>query len=149
MEASDHGKSLETSHERMKAFGTQLIEMHDLLRTELARLRSGSEGPKDLRSHCLAFCSALTRHHSGEDESVFPTLAERHPELRPVLEDLSRDHGLITDILLRIEAVIDDPQARDSELDGLAAIMESHFSFEERKIVEALNGLEELEGLTV
>ncbi|MFI6598790.1 hemerythrin domain-containing protein [Nonomuraea sp. NPDC050536] len=140
---------MEPSHERLKAFGTQLIEMHDWLRKELARLRSGSAGLKDLRSHCLAFCSALTRHHTGEDENVFPALAERHPELRPVLEELSRDHGFVTDILLRIAAVIDDPQARDSELDGLAAILESHFSYEERKIVEALNGLDELEGLTV
>ncbi|NUR85974.1 MAG: hemerythrin domain-containing protein [Nonomuraea sp.] len=122
-------------NDRITAFGTQLVQAHDWLREELARLRAGEAGSRDLRSHCLAFCDALTRHHTGEDETGFPALARQFPELRPVLDQLTRDHEMITEILQR---VADDP----AELDGLAAIMESHFVYEERKIVEALNALE-------
>ncbi|WP_157249764.1 hemerythrin domain-containing protein [Nonomuraea typhae] len=128
------------------AFGTQLIEAHQWLREELARLREdlGAGGrPADLRAHCLAFCSALTRHHTGEDAVAFPALAERHPELRPVLAQLEEDHQLVADILRRISALDgSDPKAALAELDGLTAIMESHFAFEERKIVAALDALD-------
>ena len=64
---------------------------------------------------------------------MFPALAQRYPELRPIVDKLVEDHRLIADIVARIEET-DDPR----ELDGLAAIMESHFAFEERRILAAL-----------
>ncbi|WP_326639786.1 hemerythrin domain-containing protein [Streptosporangium sp. NBC_01755] len=146
---------------RLTAFGNQLIEVHLWLREELSRLRedvdSAVEGrggrPRELRAHCLAFCSALSLHHTGEDGGVFPALAERFPELRPVLEELEHDHHVVTEILLRLqellgglgaEAIPDPDGARQvrAELDGLTALLESHFRYEEKKIVAALNALE-------
>ncbi|MFD9939206.1 hemerythrin domain-containing protein [Nonomuraea sp. NPDC059023] len=131
---------------QIAAFGTQLIEVHDWLRGELVRLRedlaSGGR-PADLRAHCLAFCTAVTRHHTGEDGVAFPALAERHPELRPVIAQLEEDHQLVAHLLERIESLDgSDPEAALSELDGLTAILESHFTFEERKIVAALDALD-------
>ncbi|WP_431901227.1 hemerythrin domain-containing protein [Nonomuraea sp. bgisy101] len=140
--------------ERLEAFGTQLIDVHFWLREELSKLRDSLEGntrrPRELRAHCLTFCSALERHHTGEDDTAFPALAEEFPDLRPVLEKLQQDHHLVADILRRIEALAGDAgiepgeaevQRVSRELDGLAAIMESHFAFEERQITAALNAL--------
>jgi hypothetical protein len=155
MEAPKHGTTMETSHERLAAFGNQLIEVHLWLREELATLRedvdaylAGGTRPRDLRAHCLTFCSALQRHHVGEDVGAFPVLAERFPELRPVLDELRRDHQLVEDSLTRLQALLDglgretDPVILRSELDSLAALMETHFVYEEKRILAALNALD-------
>jgi hemerythrin-like domain-containing protein len=140
----------------MTASGTHLIEVHDWLRDELDRLREqveaylGGDGerPRELRAHCLLFCSAVTQHHTGEDDLMFPALAERFPDLRPALEQLARDHILVAGIMRALEELVaslaeevDDIQARHvrGELEGLAALLESHFTYEEKRLVDALN----------
>ncbi|AOS65929.1 hemerythrin domain-containing protein [Actinoalloteichus hymeniacidonis] len=124
--------------------------IHNWLRSEVAALRDGTS-PTDARSlgaHCLAFCSVLTNHHTAEDRGVFPALAERHPELREVLQGLSQDHSMIGTMLAKVERIgrelIDEPDesratALRSELDGISIVMESHFSWEERRILAALD----------
>ncbi len=148
-----------SSNGRLTAFGNQLIQVHNWLRKELARLHDdlGSVAAgrvdrlRDLRAHCLTFCSALTRHHTGEDGGAFLVLAEEFPELRPVLEELAYDHDVMTGILERLEELVAavGPESAPAEilyvqreLDGLTAIMESHFFYEEKRIVAALNSLE-------
>ncbi|TMR98971.1 hemerythrin domain-containing protein [Nonomuraea basaltis] len=136
----------------MLAFGNQLIEVHLWLREELDALRedvdaflAGDARPRELRAHCLTFCSALQRHHTGEDGGAFPELAERFPELGPVLDELRRDHQLVEDSLQRLQELLDgldgaaDPAAVRRELDSLAALMETHFVYEEKRIVSALD----------
>ncbi len=155
MEAPVQGTTLTTSHGRLRAFGNQLIDVHIRLREELAALRddfdahlAGGDRPRDLRAHCLAFCSALNRHHTGEDDGAFPELARRFPELRPVLEELRRDHRLVEDCLRRLQDLAGgldrgaDPVAARRELDTLAALIETHFVYEEKRIVSALNALD-------
>lgn len=145
---------MDTPDGRLTAFGNQLIEVHLWLREELATLRedidvrlSGGGRARDLRAHCLTFCSALNRHHTGEDGGAFPELAEHFPELRPVLDELRRDHRLVEDSLGRLQALLDgldddpDPVQVRTELDSLAALMETHFVYEEKRIVAALNAL--------
>ncbi|WP_433236031.1 hemerythrin domain-containing protein [Streptosporangium sp. CA-135522] len=145
---------METPDERLAAFGNQLIEVHLWLREELATLREDIDAyladgvrPRELRAHCLTFCSALNRHHTGEDDSAFPRLAERFPELRPVLDELRRDHRLVEDSLQRLQTLLDglgqgvNPIEVRSELDSLAALMETHFVYEEKRVVSALNAL--------
>jgi hypothetical protein len=144
---------LNTPEGRLRAFGNQLIEVHLWLREELAALREdaarlgGGARPRELRAHCLAFCSAVTRHHTGEDGGAFPELAERFPELRPVLDELRRDHLLVEDALRSLETLLDDPERQadpvtvQREIDSLAALMETHFVYEEKRLVSALNAL--------
>ncbi|MFB9905441.1 hemerythrin domain-containing protein [Allokutzneria oryzae] len=147
---------METPNERLTAFSIELIDTHTWLREELARLRADIDAyldgvggrPRDLRAHCLTFCSALTRHHTGEDDHVFPALADEFPELRPTLEKLREDHHLVADILRRLEVLVAEADPADarrvrSELDGLAAILESHFGYEERRIASALDELKQ------
>ncbi|MEU7511205.1 hemerythrin domain-containing protein [Streptomyces sp. NPDC042898] len=151
--------------DRLAAFGNQLVDVHIWLREELGRLREDVDSflsgdgdrPKDLRAHCLAFCTALTRHHTAEDQGVFPVLAAAYPALRPVLDELARDHEQVEEILLRFQSLLDelpadmenvtapDPaEARrvKGELEGLIALVESHFTYEEKKLVSALNELD-------
>ncbi|MFI1628999.1 hemerythrin domain-containing protein [Streptomyces noursei] len=143
-----------TPHGRLKAFGNQLVEVHLWLREELAALRedvdsylAGGTRLRELRTHCLTFCSALNRHHIGEDQVAFPEMAEQYPELRPVLEELRRDHQLVEDSLRRLDVLVGElDQAKDPaevrrEMDSLAALMETHFVYEEKRIVAALNAL--------
>ncbi len=149
--------------DRLTAFGNQLVHVHLWLREELAALRSGLDDhlsgragrPRELRAHCLAFCTALTRHHTAEDGGVFPALAEAHPELRPVLDELAHDHLQVEELLVRLQTLLDglpdasaaEPLAPEAarrlsgELDGLIALVESHFTYEEKKLVAALNTL--------
>ncbi|MEV1172086.1 hemerythrin domain-containing protein [Nonomuraea sp. NPDC049784] len=147
-----------TRDDRLSAFGNQLLNVHLWLREELARLREDvdahlaghAERPRELRAHCLAFCSVLERHHTGEDAAAFPALAEQFPQLRPVLQELTRDHRIVSEILRRLQDLLEglgtddaaQPQRARAELDGLAALLESHFTYEERKIVAALNALD-------
>jgi hypothetical protein len=62
-----------------------------------------------------------------------------------VIDNLIEDHGLVAGILRRIRELLapgqtpSGPGALIRELDGLTAILESHFSYEERRIAEALD----------
>ncbi|WP_326811788.1 hemerythrin domain-containing protein [Streptomyces scopuliridis] len=113
-------------------------------RTAEPRCPRDTRGTRQLRAHCLAFCSALSRHHTDEDDGTFPALAARRPELRPVLELLRQDHEVVSGILRSVEDLLANADAAGlpgvlRELDGLSALLESHFTYEEKRIVTALN----------
>ncbi|MEU7907315.1 hemerythrin domain-containing protein [Actinoplanes sp. NPDC049118] len=142
---------------RFLAYGNQLIAIHADLRDRLADLREGVVPDRDLGAHCLAFCAAVTRHHTGEDASVFPVLAARHPELREFLAALVRDHHVIAGLLAGVSAAagrLSGEADRERvtwiqrELDGLAAILETHFIGEEKRLVAVLNAIDPSVGLT-
>jgi hemerythrin-like domain-containing protein len=128
--------------DRLTAFGNQLVESHIRLRELLAQLREGTYTGPDLRTHCLAFCRVLAGHHSAEDDGGFPVLAEHYPELRPVLAELTRDHHQIAEVLARLTTLAEANADVDRrELDTLAALLETHLVYEEKKLVAALNHL--------
>jgi hypothetical protein len=129
---------------RLTALGQQLIETHVRLLDALDDLREGAPPPRELADHCLAFCAAVTRHHTEEDTSVFPLLAARHPELRDLLDGLERDHRMVAGMIARVAELaqrLDHDGAR-AELDGLAALLESHFVWEEKRLVGVLDALD-------
>jgi hypothetical protein len=142
--------------DRTLALGVQLVQAHEALRDRLERVRAallaGEPGGEhtDLLAHCLGFCAALHTHHTGEDEGLLPALRRERPELGPVIDKLIEDHGLIAGILRRVDALasraavdpVGDMAPIVGELDGLAAIMSSHFRYEERSIGAALDALD-------
>lgn len=134
----------------MRAIGGELVRVHQWLRDELAgihdRLDANELDVMPLRAHCVAFCAAITRHHTSEDTVGFPTIAGGLPELAPVLEALTRDHRLVEDIVRRLSELLASttPDTVDEvrrEVDGLSAILESHFRWEEKALVAALDTL--------
>ena len=141
---------------RAVALGQHLIEVHGWLREQLDAIRTdavafaegGGIRATDLRTHCLTFCSILERHHTGEDQQLFPFLAKQYPELGPVIEELIHDHRQVAEILDTITDLVRklgaQPDAAEvtrmrTELDGLAALLENHLNYEERKLVPILD----------
>ncbi len=115
----------------------------------------GTAIPDDLLGHCLGFCAAIHAHHTGEDERLLPQLRAAMPELAPVIDNLMEDHALVSGILRRIrellapghELLAPEPASAEPgmlvrELDGLTAILESHFGYEERRLSQALDALD-------
>lgn len=99
---------------------------------------------RELLLFCHGFCAALTAHHEGEDRDLFPAIAERHPELREALGQLRQDHSMIAHLLSGLQAAVARAAAQDEldqHLEGIAAIMESHFRFEERQLLTVLKTL--------
>ncbi|HEY3684502.1 MAG TPA: hemerythrin domain-containing protein [Streptosporangiaceae bacterium] len=128
----------------------QLADAHQELRRQVTELRDGlghrRPGDGVLLTRCLAFCAALTVHHQGEDDGMFAELLRERPDLAGTIGKLVEDHAMITAILTRVRELADragdggaDLAAVGAELDGLAAIMESHFTYEERTISRALD----------
>ncbi|MFD4400293.1 hemerythrin domain-containing protein [Kitasatospora sp. NPDC059803] len=141
--------------DRVVALSLQLSRAHQELRRQVGRIRAGIGQRRPdgdaLRTHCLAFCAALTAHHQGEDEGMFAQLVRERPQLAGTVAKLVEDHEMIAAILTRVRELADraaesaEPpgeglEAVGRELDGLTAIMESHFAYEERTISEALDG---------
>jgi len=138
--------------ERLVAWGDELREVHQRLRKalHLARtsLESGAEdepASRDILLFCHGFCAALTGHHQGEDRRLFPAIEEAYPELSGALRKLTEDHVLISHLLAELESALeraDSPELLASRLDGIAAIMESHFQYEERQLLTILDSLQ-------
>ncbi len=129
---------LRTVHERLR-------EALQLTRTALADRAPAEPAQRDLLLFCHGFCTALTGHHEGEDAELFPAIAAAHPELSEVLRNLRQDHSMIAYLLGALGAAIDrtaPPEELDRHLEGVAAIMESHFRYEERSLGVVLEALE-------
>ena len=125
--------------------------VHDRLREALRVTREAVENgeraepaARELLLFCHGFCTALTQHHEGEDRHLFPVIAAAHPELRDTLKYLRQDHSMIAHLLAGLQQVVDSggtPAELDQHLEGIAAIMESHFRYEERQLLSVLETL--------
>lgn len=138
---------------RARALSIQLARVHADLRDQLADARANLDHPQSaapvaLAQHCLTFCRSLTTHHRGEDAGLFTELIRQRPDLEPTIDKLVEDHHLISGLIEQVQALLaavhatEAPEQRAAlgrEFDGLAAIMASHFSFEERAISDALD----------
>ncbi|MEV0003711.1 hemerythrin domain-containing protein [Micromonospora sp. NPDC050980] len=136
---------------RLVAWSRELHSVHERLREALRVTREAladgeAAGPaaRDLLVFCHGFCAALTAHHEGEDRDLFPAIAAQHPELRDTLRRLRQDHSVIGRLLAGLSAAVARgaaPVQLSRHLDGVAAIMESHFRYEERQLLTVLETL--------
>ncbi|MDW5329048.1 hemerythrin domain-containing protein [Plantactinospora sp. KLBMP9567] len=136
---------------RLVAWSRELRRVHGRLREALAVTRQAvadgepaEPATRDLLLLCHGFCTALTAHHEGEDRDLFPAIAEQHPELRATLRYLRQDHSMIGYLLTGLQAAVArgaPPSELDRHLEGVAAIMESHFRYEERQLLTVLETL--------
>jgi hemerythrin-like domain-containing protein len=141
----------EDEKSRLIAWNRELTAAHQRLRRALGVTRDvlgpGDTGPAgaDLVLYCHGFCAALSGHHVSEDTALFPELSARYPGLRPVIEKLGQDHETIAELLVTFSRALTTsatPGELARHLDGLSAIMESHFSYEERQLLDVLSALD-------
>jgi len=140
-----------SDQERLIAWSSELRRVHERLRDALRVARAavaepahGHDGTRDLLLHCRGFCVALGDHHRGEDRSLFPAIEAAHPGLAPVLRNLTQDHSMIDHLLTALSFAVDahaSPEEIERHLDGIGAIMESHFAYEERQLLTVLDTL--------
>ncbi|RAK36700.1 hemerythrin HHE cation binding domain-containing protein [Actinoplanes lutulentus] len=133
------------------AWAQEMRSTHARLREALQLTRDSLDHPGatvaavgDLLLYCRGFCAALDGHHRAEDRTLFPAIAAARPDLRPVLRALEQDHSMIAYLLTGLTAAVDRSAAPDElhqHLDGIGAIMESHFRYEERQLLTVLESL--------
>ena len=114
-------------------------------RSTESQLSDRHAASRDLLLYCFGFCTALGGHHRSEDTGLFPELAGRHPELDETIAYLKQDHSMIAYLLSGLERAIGSqaaPEEIGRHLEGLAAIMESHFRYEERQLLTVLGTLD-------
>ncbi|WP_019180405.1 hemerythrin domain-containing protein [Microbacterium yannicii] len=135
---------------RLIAWSKELRRVHQGLREALRVAREAlddnddPDATRELLLYCWGFCVALGEHHRAEDRSLFPAIEAAHPELAPVLRKLTQDHSMIDYLLTALAAAVDSSASQQElqrHLDGVGAIMESHFAFEERQLLTVLDTL--------
>lgn len=141
---------------RLIVWSTELRRVHGRLREALEVVRAtidhdsvdggttSAAAGRDLLLFCHGFCTALAEHHEGEDRGLFPAVAAAHPELTDVLRALQQDHSMIAHLVGQLQAALTSgaPVADvDRHIDGIGAIMESHFRYEERQLLTVLETL--------
>ncbi len=136
---------------RLIAWADEMRRVHDRLRKALRVTQEAiaagdpaEPAARDLLLFCHGLCAALTGHHEGEDRSLFPAIGAAHPELRDTIRYLEQDHSMIGHLLGGLQAAVDQaatPEDLGKHLEGIAAIMESHFRYEERKLLGVLESL--------
>ena len=138
---------------RLVAWGQELRSVHSRLRDALEVAREavadhatsvpGAVDPRrELGLFCHGFCQALEGHHRGEDASVFTALLELRPDLADVVAELKRDHSMLDHLLGNLARAVDDhadAATLERHLDGIDAVMETHFRYEEKRLVEVLD----------
>ncbi|MFE4633529.1 hemerythrin domain-containing protein [Streptomyces sp. NPDC056773] len=139
------------STDRVTAWGGELKRVHGKLRTALALARAALDGgdpadaATDLLLFCHGFCAALSGHHRAEDGSLFPELVRARPDMVPVVAKLTQDHNMIEHLIGGLQkalADLTDPEVAHRHLDGIEAVMETHFKYEEKQLGPVLDGMD-------
>jgi hemerythrin-like domain-containing protein len=149
------GRHLIDVHDALRA---ELAQLRDLVE----QVAAGSTNPGAVRSFinrmtirqnnwtlgtfCETYCRTVTNHHVLEDRSVFPHLRRSEAGLAPVIDRLEEEHHQIADMLERVDAALVALVAEEEDgIDRVALAMNlltdallSHFSYEERELIEPL-----------
>jgi hemerythrin-like domain-containing protein len=141
----------EDEKNRLIAWNRELTAAHQRLRQALRVTRDSLDAGDvesagaDLVLYCHGFCAALSGHHASEDAALFPELSARHPRLRSTIAKLRQDHKMIAALLTQFDHALTASATPDElvrHLDGLSAIIESHFNYEERQLLDTLSTLD-------
>jgi alkanesulfonate monooxygenase SsuD/methylene tetrahydromethanopterin reductase-like flavin-dependent oxidoreductase (luciferase family)/hemerythrin-like domain-containing protein len=149
------GQHLIDVHDYLRA---ELAQLRDLVE----QVAAGNTNPAAVRSFinrmtirqnnwtlgtfCETYCRTVTNHHMLEDRSVFPHLRRSDERLASVIDRLEQEHEAIHELLERVDrALVALVAAEEDGIDRVNAAMDlltdallSHFSYEERELVEPL-----------
>jgi hemerythrin-like domain-containing protein len=149
------GQHLIDVHDALRA---ELAQLRDLVEqvaagtTDAAAVRSFINRMTIRQNHwtlgtfCETYCRTVTTHHVLEDRSVFPHLRRHEDALGPVIDRLEEEHEQIADMLERVDRALVALVAEEEDgIDRVGRAMAlltdallSHFSYEERELVEPL-----------
>ncbi|MDP9275379.1 MAG: hemerythrin domain-containing protein [Chloroflexota bacterium] len=145
-----------------------LIDVHNVLRSELSELRSILQQVRDgampagdaktalnemtlrqndwtLGAICSRYCGVVAQHHGVEDAAVFPHLTTSEPRLGPVIDRLMAEHMVIHDAIQEVDRALvqhmarpEDHEAVQRAIDYLTDALLSHLAYEEQELVEPL-----------
>jgi len=145
-----------------------LVGVHNMLREELSELRDILQQVRDGAMHaadargalnemalrqndwtlgtlCSRYCGVVAAHHSGEDSVLFPHLARREPQLKPVIDRLTDEHLVIHEAIEQVDHALVQhmtrPEGHDAiqdAIDFLTDALLSHLAYEEQELVEPL-----------
>ena len=154
--------------EQGRRVAKQLIEVHDILRGELSDLRDilrqvrheamraedarATLNEMALRQNdwtlgaiCTRYCGVVAQHHGVEDATVFPHLAGREPQLKPVIDRLTEEHLVIHDAIQEVDQALVQHMTRPENYDAIQGAIDcltnallSHLAYEEQELVEPL-----------
>jgi len=130
--------------DRVIAWADELRRVHARLREALQLAYDGDsdlDTEKDLLLYCWGFCVALDGHHRSEDATLFPAIVAARPDLATVIATLSHDHSMIDHLIAGLRSALEagvSPEEKRRHLLGIGAVMETHFRFEEKKLIEVL-----------
>jgi alkanesulfonate monooxygenase SsuD/methylene tetrahydromethanopterin reductase-like flavin-dependent oxidoreductase (luciferase family) len=164
-----HRSGLEENYtDQGRRVSKQLLEVHDLLRGELSELRGilrqvrnetmqagdarAALNQMALRQNdwtlgavCARYCGVVAQHHGVEDAAVFPHLAGREPQLKPVTDRLTEEHLVIHDAIQDVDRALvqhmtrpDNHDAIQGAIDYLTDALLSHLAYEEQELMEPL-----------
>jgi hemerythrin-like domain-containing protein len=149
------GRHLIDVHDALRA---ELDQLRDLV----GQVAAGTSNPSAVRSFinrmtirqnnwtlgtfCETYCRTVTNHHVLEDRSVFPHLRRSESGLAPVIDRLEEEHEQIADLLERVDRALvalvgaeaDGIDRVGRAMDLLTDALLSHFSYEERELIEPL-----------
>jgi hypothetical protein len=98
-----------------------------------------------LGAYCQTYCRVVTTHHTFEDIGMLPALRDADPRLGPVIDRLAEEHGLIHEVIERVDralvAFVADPGRAEDVREAVNVLTDallSHLSYEERELVEPL-----------
>jgi alkanesulfonate monooxygenase SsuD/methylene tetrahydromethanopterin reductase-like flavin-dependent oxidoreductase (luciferase family)/hemerythrin-like domain-containing protein len=149
------GQHLIDVHDALRA---ELAQLRDLVEqvaagtTDSAAVRSFinrmtiRQNNWTLGTFCETYCRTVTNHHVLEDRSVFPHLRRSDAGLEAVIDRLEEEHEQIADLLERVDkALVALVAAEEDGIDRVGRAMDlltdallSHFSYEERELIEPL-----------
>jgi len=130
--------------DELRGVHTRLRRTLSVVQDALAAGEPAQAASRDLLLYCHGFCTALTGHHEGEDRELFPAIAAAHPELRDTLAQLTHDHTMIAHLIGGLQSAVDAAATQEElerHVEGIAAIMENHFRYEERRLLTVLETL--------
>jgi hemerythrin-like domain-containing protein len=149
MSIPEHAPAIINTQRRI-AWGQEMRAVHQRLRDALTIARDSVEHNRepeslvanDLQLYCGGFCMALSGHHTSEDATLFPLVLGIEPDLAETIRKLRQDHSMIAHLIRGLELAVrsgDEKVALLRHLDGIEAVMETHFGFEERQLAGLLD----------
>jgi hemerythrin-like domain-containing protein len=117
---------------------------HAGMRQEFRLLAAVAREPLDAARARLAeeqialVVTFLHRHHTVEDERIWPLLRERVPACAPELDALEADHGRLDPLLLAVADVTRPLRERADHLQELHGLLNAHLDREDAAVLPLL-----------